>query len=98
LQANVRFGRCQARQPPPSSRLCAFDLLELNGQDYRATPLEKRKAKLAKLLSRAEPGIRLNEQLEEDGAAIFRHACKLGLEGIVSKRRDFPYRSRRWLG
>ena len=58
-------------------------------------PLEKRKAKLAKLLARAEPGIRLNEHLEDDGAAIFRHACKLGLEGIVSKRRDFPYRSGR---
>ena len=73
----------------------AFDLLELNGQDYRAEPLEKRKAKLAKLLARAEPGIRLNEHLEDDGAAIFRHACKMGLEGIVSKRRDFPYRSGR---
>jgi bifunctional non-homologous end joining protein LigD len=61
-----------------------------------ASALDKRKAKLAKLLARAEPGIRLNEHLEEDGAAIFRHACKLGLEGIVSKRRDFPYRSGRY--
>ena len=44
------------------------------------------------------PGIRLNEHLEaEDGAAVFRHACKLGLEGIVAKRKDSTYRSGRSL-
>ena len=73
-----------------------FDLLELNGDDYRREPLEKRKAKLAKLLAKADPGIRLNEHFDGgDPEVIFRHACKLGLEGIVSKRRDFPYRSGR---
>jgi bifunctional non-homologous end joining protein LigD len=39
--------------------------------------------------------VRFNEHIEFDGAIVFKHACKLGLEGIVSKRRDFPYRSGR---
>jgi ATP-dependent DNA ligase len=62
--------------------------------------LEVRKATLASVLTKAGPGLRLNDHLEhEDGATIFRHACKLGLEGIVSKRNS-PYRSGRspdWL-
>jgi bifunctional non-homologous end joining protein LigD len=76
--------------------LYAFDLLELNGTDLRTEPLKRRKAKLAKLLEKADPSrLGYTDHAEEDGAAIFRHACKLGLEGIVSKRRDFPYRSGR---
>jgi ATP-dependent DNA ligase len=62
-------------------------------------PLEQRKGKLEKLLTRSE-GIRFSEHITGDGAVIFAHACKLGLEGIVSKRRDLPYRSGRckaWL-
>ena len=51
---------------------------------------------LASVLTKAGPGLRLNEHLEhEDGEVVFRHACKLGLEGIVSKRRDSCYRSGR---
>jgi bifunctional non-homologous end joining protein LigD len=53
-----------------------------------------RKGKLEELLARTE-GMRFSEHLEGDGEIIFKHACKLGLEGIVSKRRDLPYRSRR---
>ena len=89
------FAKLHSQSYDGQAFLYAFDLLELNGNDYRREPLEKRKAKLAKLLARAEPGIRLNEHVEDDGADIFRHACKLGLEGIVSKRRGFPYRSGR---
>jgi bifunctional non-homologous end joining protein LigD len=74
--------------------LYAFDLLELNGEDYRQHPLEQRKAKLEKILARTQ-GMRLSEHLDGDGETIFKHACKMGLEGIVSKRRDFPYRSGR---
>jgi bifunctional non-homologous end joining protein LigD len=70
--------------------LYAFDLLELNGEDCRREPLERRKGALEKLLA-----MRLSEHIEGDGAIIFQHACKLGLEGIVSKRRDLPYRSGR---
>ena len=79
----------------------AFDLIELTGDDLRRDPLEVRKATLASVLTKAGSGLRLNEHLEhEDGEVVFRHACKLGLEGIVSKRKDSPYRSGRspdWL-
>src|ERR1700730_11228698 len=64
---------------------------ELNGEEYRNHPLEKRKAKLEKILSRTQ-GMRFSEHLDGDGASIFKHACKMGLEGIVSKRRGFLYR------
>ena len=67
--------------------LYAFDLLELDGQDLRREPLEVRKATLASILRKARHGVRLNEHLEHDcGLTVFQHACKMGLEGIVSKR------------
>jgi len=72
--------------------LFAFDLIELDGDDWRPRPLEARKAKLAKVLSRSQHGIYFSEHLDDDGELIFKHACRMGLEGIVSKRRDFPYR------
>jgi hypothetical protein len=74
---------------------CAFDLLELDGEDLRRVPIERRKAHLAKLLRGAPPTIVLNEHYGADGAIIYRHACKLGCEGIVSKRLGSPYRSGR---
>jgi ATP-dependent DNA ligase len=80
--------------------LFAFDLLELDGDDWRPRPLEERKAKLAMALGRMQEGIYFNEHLADDGTLIFEHACRLGFEGIVSKRRDFPYcsgRSKCWI-
>jgi bifunctional non-homologous end joining protein LigD len=80
--------------------LYAFDLIELNGDDLRRDPLEVRKATLASILAKARPGIRFNEHIEGEGPTVFAHACKMGLEGIVSKRKDSPYRSGRspdWL-
>jgi ATP-dependent DNA ligase len=74
--------------------LFAFDLIELDGDDLRPAPLEQRKGKLEKLLAHSD-GIRFSEHLDGNGTTIFAHACKLGLEGIVSKRRDLPYRSGR---
>jgi bifunctional non-homologous end joining protein LigD len=68
--------------------LYAFDLIELNGDDLRHDPLEVRKATLASIVAEASPGIRFNEHMEGDGETVFRHACNLGLEGIVSKRKD----------
>jgi ATP-dependent DNA ligase len=67
--------------------------LELNGKDLGPMPLGERRTKLARLLARASSGIVFNEHTDEDGAVVFRHACKLGLEGIVSKRLTAPYRS-----
>jgi bifunctional non-homologous end joining protein LigD len=75
--------------------LYAFDLIELNGDDLRHDPLEVRKATLASVLAKAGPGIRFNEHIEGDGPTVFAHACKLRLEGIVSKRLSSPYRSGR---
>ena len=75
--------------------LYAVDLLDLNGKDHRDLPLEERKARLGDLLGRTTSGIQLSEQIEGNGATIFRHACELGCEGIVSKQRASPYRSGR---
>jgi bifunctional non-homologous end joining protein LigD len=80
--------------------LCAFDLIELEGEDLRPRPIEQRKNTLAKLVRAPRPGIMLNEHYEGHGEIIFQHACKLGCEGIVSKRLGSPYRSGRsphWL-
>ncbi len=80
--------------------LYAFDLIELNGDDMRRDPLEVRKATLRIMLAKAGLGLRFNEHMEGDGPTIFAHACKMGLEGIVSKRKDSIYRSGRspdWL-
>jgi bifunctional non-homologous end joining protein LigD len=75
--------------------LLAFDLLELDGEDLRRTPIEQRKRKLVKLARSPHPGIVLNEFFEGDGDILFEHACKLGCEGIVSKRLGSTYRSGR---
>jgi len=70
--------------------LQAFDLLELDGEDLRPLPFEKRKAKLSRLLARTNVGIALNEHTDADGVTVFRQACVMGLEGIVSKRLSAP--------
>jgi bifunctional non-homologous end joining protein LigD len=75
--------------------LFAFDLLEINGTDLRRDAWDERRKVLARLLQGAGPGIRLSDHLDGDGARAFRHACHMGLEGIVAKRRDRPYRSGR---
>jgi bifunctional non-homologous end joining protein LigD len=90
------FDRIRYRRHDGGVFLFAFDLIELDGADLRRDPLAVRKATLASLLARAAPGLRFNEHLDEaDGPLVFAHACKLGLEGIVSKRRDSRYRSGR---
>jgi bifunctional non-homologous end joining protein LigD len=65
--------------------LCAFDLLELDGEDLRRTPIEERKRILAKLLSDAHKGIAFNEHYTGDGAIIYKHACALGCEGMCRR-------------
>jgi DNA ligase D-like protein (predicted ligase) len=69
----------------------AFDLIYLDGKDLRAEPLVARKARLEALLDGADPAIRYNEHLMGDGEEILRAACKLNVEGIVSKRSDSAY-------
>src|SRR5215208_2993883 len=75
--------------------LFAFDLLAVDGEDLRREPLQVRKATLASVLAKAGVGLRFNEHIEADGPTVFARACRMGLEGIVSKRRDLPYRSGR---
>jgi ATP-dependent DNA ligase len=81
--------------------LRAFDLIKLNGDDLRREPLISRKTMLASVISGSGAGLQFNDHLElDDGDFVFKHACKLGLEGIVSKRKDSPYtsgRSRHWI-
>jgi bifunctional non-homologous end joining protein LigD len=80
---------------PKTACLYAFDVLMLDGQDTRSAPLIERKARLAALLNGASPGLILAEHLDGDGPTVFRHACSMGLEGIVSKRKDAAYRAGR---
>jgi bifunctional non-homologous end joining protein LigD len=72
--------------------LCAFDLLELDGRDLRRTPIEERKGLLAELLDGSDCSLVPNACYEEDGAIVFREACRLGCEGMVSKRLGSIYR------
>lgn len=69
-----------------------FDLLELDGEDIAKLPLEERKERLAKLIGKKQNGvIRYSDHVVGRGGEFFKLACKQGLEGIVSKRRDKPY-------
>jgi len=98
-------GRClqRLRSPAPQSRgdrphLRQSGISEVQGApvpaglSYVRPPIEERKAALAKLLRRPSDGIALNEHYTGDGAIIYKHACALGCEGIVSKRLGSPYR------
>ena len=94
------FDMIRWRRHDRSVTLCAFDLIELDGEDLGRKGIEERKRLLAKLLAAAHPGIALNQHYEGDGAIIYKHACALGCEGIVSKRLGSPYRAGRvdhWL-
>lgn len=87
-------------QIKPAAILYAFDLVEIDGRDLRRETIEVRKATLVRVLRGGLAGLQLSEHLEGDAAVIFQHACKLGAEGIVSKRKGSRYRSGRstdWL-
>jgi bifunctional non-homologous end joining protein LigD len=93
------FEALHRRGTVTEAMLYAFDLLELDGEDPRSLLADSKK-RLARLLSGRRLGIVLSEDTDEDGAAFFRQACVMGLEGIVSKRLTAPYRSgpsRDWL-
>src|SRR4029450_10585208 len=72
---------------------CAFDLLMVGGEDLRHLPFAKRKAALRKLLKADRGGIQYVEHAEGHGDKLFAAACQLGLEGIVSKKLNAPYKS-----
>jgi bifunctional non-homologous end joining protein LigD len=93
------FGALRTKSGGTRACLLAFDLLGLDGEDVRQRPLEERRDKLSGLVRRVN-GFLFSEAIETEGAVVFAHACKLGLEGIVSKRVGSLYRSgasRSWL-
>ncbi|WGD56894.1 DNA ligase [Bradyrhizobium sp. CB1650] len=73
--------------------LVAFDLLYLNGRDLRKEPLFRRKAELKRIIAGTD--VQFSESFEIEGKAMFAHACKVGLKGVVSKVRDSVYASGR---
>jgi bifunctional non-homologous end joining protein LigD len=78
--------------------LVAFNMLYLNGYDLRGLPLRQRKAHLKKLIANTD--VQFSESFEVDGREMYAHACKVGLEGVVSKVADSRYhsgRSREWV-
>ena len=80
--------------------LCAFDLIELDGFDLRQQPIERCKDMLAHMLCCGGDGIAFNKHFTGDGLVIFKHACSLGCDGIVSRRLGSAYRAGRiddWL-
>jgi bifunctional non-homologous end joining protein LigD len=83
-----------------SAQLYAFDLLELDGEDLRGEPIERRKETLTRLLGQDRAGLLISQQIDAPAAAALKHICQLGLEGIVSKRLGSRYKSGRstlWL-
>ncbi|WP_421590677.1 DNA ligase D [Shinella sp. M27] len=77
-----------------------FDLLHLDGYDLTRLPLDARKALLEKLVPGTDGILRYSGHFDENGALVLRHACRLSLEGVVSKLRDAPYRegrSKSWI-
>ncbi len=90
------FNALHSRKHDDQVMLYAFDILALEGDDLRKLPLHLRKTNLARLLARRPEGIfRSDYERGEIGPDLFRQACKFGLEGLVSKHKDRPYRAGR---
>jgi bifunctional non-homologous end joining protein LigD len=95
------FNALHSRQHDNEVQLYAFDIVALDGDDLLGSPLSMRKTNLARLLTRRPDGIFVAPfEQGEIGPDLFRAACRMGLEGLVSKRRDRPYqagRSKHWI-
>jgi bifunctional non-homologous end joining protein LigD len=90
------FNGLHSRRHDDEVQLYAFDILALEGDDLRSLPLHLRKTNLARLLARRPEGIFVSDfEQGEIGPDLFLQTCKFGLEGLVSKRRDRPYRAGR---
>jgi ATP-dependent DNA ligase len=83
-----------AAKPAPMRATSPSTYLELDGTDFRPLPFSERYAKLARMLAGAPEATNLCEHTADyDGSSLFEHACRLGLEGIVAKKRAARYRS-----
>jgi bifunctional non-homologous end joining protein LigD len=95
------FNALHSRKHDAEVQFCAFDILVEGDDDLRKLPLTISKANLDQLLARRPEGLFVNPfERGEIGPDLFRAACRMGLEGIVSKRRERPYRggpSKDWL-
>jgi ATP-dependent DNA ligase len=96
VDGNADFNDLHSRKHDHEVQLYAFDILALGGDDLRSRPLHLRKQNLAQLLTRRPDGITVAPfERGEIGPDLFRAACNMGLEGLVSKHRDRPYRGGR---
>lgn len=86
------FAALRTKAGGERASLVAFDLLSLKGDDFRQRPLEERRKALSRLVAKVD-AIQFNEALAAEGATVFVQACKLDMEGIVSKRAGSRYRS-----
>ena len=95
------FNGLHSRKHDAEVEFYAFDMLVNDGEDLRKPPLTMRKTNLARLLARRVDGIHVAPfEQGEIGPDLFRHACLMGLEGLVSKHRESVYRagrSDRWI-
>jgi len=90
------FSALHSRKQSHEVQLCAFDVLAMDEEDLRSQPLSKRKTNLDRLLRGWSDGIFVNPfEQGAIGPDLFRAACDMGLEGLVSKRSDRPYRGGR---
>jgi bifunctional non-homologous end joining protein LigD len=90
------FNALHSRKQNNEVQLCAFDVLAMDGEDLRSLDLSKRKTNLDRLLRGRPDGIFVNPfESRAIGPYLFRAACDMGLEGLVSKRSDRPYRGGR---
>jgi bifunctional non-homologous end joining protein LigD len=85
------FELLRGRRHEGDAVLCAFDLLDVDGRDLRREPIEDRKAAPTEVLTGCRRGLVVNWFFEQPGDEVFKHACALGCEGIVSKRRGSHY-------
>jgi bifunctional non-homologous end joining protein LigD len=92
-KATPQFDLLHSRRNDGDAIAVAFDLLMLNGDDMRRKSFIERKAALGKLLFRSRDGIQYVEHAEGHGDKMFAAVCHLGLEGIVSKKLNAPYKS-----
>lgn len=93
-------GRAAGKAAASDAILVAFDLLYLDGHDLRRTEYRVRRHLMEDALAKQDGAIRISEEIDADPDALLAHACQLGLEGIIAKHRDRPYRSGRtgdWL-
>lgn len=82
------------KRAAPEAIMLVFDLLYFDGQDLRSKPFAERRQMLEAIMPE-KSALRLSEEIAGEGADLLHHACKLGLEGIIGKDREAPYRSGR---